>query len=295
MKTKLTVMAAAILMGTAFTVNATAYGGLYPPAPPFPYGSGPLKAPYLAPNLFISEKAAFAGLEGAMQEAEGVIYQGGCAAASGTWRINAFADDTGNGSVRVSSGGATQFRLNVAWQAVTSPPYLGGTKFHITGGTPNHLGGVKLPLYDGTAYYSGTGQMMVMDARFDVGNVNYAFDHLTGTVIKDFFKVLPQGVYPDEGKTTCKSDCGGYDPTVPVIYDWGLQSVSKEWVPQDKWWQRSKATRSDGSDAKTIFWKDRLFSAKNGGVCKIKIAMTGANDADGFAQSGTLTIKKEAP
>jgi hypothetical protein len=292
MKTKITVLTTAILMGSAFAVSA--YGGSYAPPPPAPYDSGPLKAPYLAPNLFISEKAAFAGLEGVMQEAEGVIYQGGCAAAVGSWKISTFADVNGDGYVKVASGGAQQLRLNVLNQPVTSPPYLGGTKFFITGGAPNHLGGIKLPFYNGTAYYSGTGQMMVMDARFDVGNVNYAFDHLTGTVIKDFFKVLPRGIEP-EGKTTCNSNCGGSDPTVPVIYDWGLQSVSKEWVPQDKWWQRSEATRSDGSDATTTFWKDRLFSAKNGGVCKIKIAMKGANDADGFAQGGTLTIKKEAP
>jgi hypothetical protein len=292
MKTKFTVMTSVILMGSAFTVSA--YGGVYPPPPPVPYGSGPLTAPYLAPNLFKSEKAAFAALEGAMQEAEAVIYQGGCsAAANKTWNISAFADEDGTGFVKVGSNGVQQFRLNVNEQVMTAPSYLGGKKFHITGGTPNVLNGIKLPYYDGTAYYSKTGQMMTMSAEFWVGNVNYAIDHLTGSVIKDFYKVLPTGVIPDEGKLACTSGC--YDPQVPVIYDWGLQSVSKEFVPQDKWWQRSKATRSDGSNGTTVFWKDRLFSAKGNGVCKIKIDMTGSNDASSFEQSGTLTIRKMAP
>jgi hypothetical protein len=278
-------MASAVLMGTAVTVSA--FGAIDPPAPPAPYQNGPLKSPYLAPGLFKSEKAAFAALEGTMQEAEAVIYQGGCAAAAGrTWDIGTYADEDGNGSVDVSSNGVPQLHLDVAASPLVAPAYLGGTKFVTTGLPTNVLNGKKLPLYNGTAYYSKTGQMMTLGASFQVGNINTVgntnLDLLTGTVIKDFYKLNPILT-----STT--------DPQVPVIFDWGLQSVSKNMVPQDKWWQRSKASRSDGYDAKTVFVKDRLFSDKNNGVCRIKIDMSGANDANGFDQGGTLTIERGAP
>jgi hypothetical protein len=281
MKIKLTALAITILMGTAFSSQA---GSLAPPAP---YRTGPLKSPYLAPNLFKSEKAAFAALEGAMQEAEAVIYQGGCAAAAGasgrTWNIAAFVDQTGTGYVKVGSNGVKHFILRVKEHLPAPlPSFLGGTIFHVTGTASNVINGKILPAYNGSSYYSKTGQMMTQNARFQVGNVNGAVDFLSGSVIKDFYKVLP-----------CTSSCGSGQ--VPIIYDWGLQSVSKNTVPQDKWWQRSRVNRSDGVDAQTVFEKDRLFSAKNDGVCKIKIQMSGNNDASSFEQSGTLTIKKTAP
>ncbi len=297
MKTKFTVMASAILMGTAFTVNAY---GANPPAPPAPYGSGPLTSPHLAPNLFKSEKSAFAGLEGAMQEAEAVIYQGGCAAAAGksgkTWDISASVDQSGTGSIEVSSNGVLQFFLDVKERLpAPTPAYLGGTVFTIKGNSSNVFNGSKLPAYDGFAYYSKTGQMMTLGASFQVGNVNNNYDYLKGGVIKDFYKL-------NNPATAAQSKCGscgggGETPTgpIPIIYDWGLQYVSKNYVPQDKWWQRSWANRSDNSDGTTVFVKDRLFSAKGDGVCKIRIDMIGNNDASSFEQEGTLTISKVAP
>ena len=116
---------------------------------------------------------------------------------------------------------------------------------------------------------------MVQSAAFNVRSVNNNLDRLSGTVIKDFWKETFRGL--------------------PVIIDWGLQSVSKNLVPQDKWWQRSFANRSDGIFARTHFRKDRLYSAKNGGACFIDINMSGVNDADFFGQSGTFIIRKANP
>jgi hypothetical protein len=120
--------------------------------------------------------------------------------------------------------------------------------------------------------------MMVESANFNTVGVNGNADVLTGTVIKDFWK------------ENC-GECNGF----PIIFDWGLQSVSKYFSPQDKWWQRSVAWRSDGVFGQTHFRKDRLYSAKNGGYCTIDINLSGTNDADYFQQSGTLEIKKAVP
>jgi hypothetical protein len=117
--------------------------------------------------------------------------------------------------------------------------------------------------------------MMVQGANFNVRSVNRNLDPLSGTVIKDFYKRTISGI--------------------PFIFDWGLQSVSKNLVPQDKWWQRSIAWRSDGVFGRTNFRKDRLYSGKNGGACTIDILMTGTNDADFFGQEGTLVIRKANP
>jgi hypothetical protein len=298
MNIELTAPVSAILQGPVVSANDV------PPDVPAPYTSGPLEGPvYVAPGLFKSEKAAFAALEGAMQEAEAIIYQGGCVAASGggsrTWDISTFVDNTGTGFVEVSLNGELQFTLDVSGGALAGPPaetsfrVTGnsegqdvadivqeeppeGTSFRVTGNELNVLNGNSLPFYLSTAHYSATGQMMTQTARFRVKNVNNLLDSLSGTAIKDFYKV-------------------GATAPIPVIYDWGLQSVSKNDIPQDKWWQRSEANRSDNFIGKTHFRKDRLFSAKSGGVCSIDILMEGTNDANLFDQTGTLTIKKAAP
>jgi hypothetical protein len=265
MKKITTVMASAMLMGAAMTAGATA------PAVPSIYSAGPLRAPtYTAPGLFVQEKVAFALLESAMQAAEGIVYTAGCTGASATWDISVEVFDDGAGSLDISSNGVTQLSGRGLASAITASP--GGTTVrtvaagNLKGNTLNHAS---------TAYYNTPGAMMVQSAGFNVKSVNGNLDPLSGTVIKDFWKQSLRGL--------------------PVIIDWGLQSVSKNLVPQDKWWQRSAANRSDGVFARTHFRKDRLYSAKNGGACTIDIDMSGSNDADFFGQSGTLIIRKATP
>jgi hypothetical protein len=271
MKTKYTVLASAILMGASLTIGATPSGV---PGVPAPYANGPLTAPYYAaPNLLQPEKAVFAALEGAMQEGEAFIFSTGCPSTPKTLDITAQVDLGGYGFVELISGGVTQVHLDVAPGAPSSVPP--GTLFNVTG-SGNNLFGNALPGYSGAARYSGTGQMMTLGASFQSKSINNAPESLSGLVIKDFYKANAKGY-------------------IPVIYDWGLQSVHKNTIPQDKWWQRSVATRSDNATGRTIWWKDRLFSAKNGGVCNIKIDMSGQNDADGFFQDGTFVISKTKP
>jgi hypothetical protein len=266
MKKITTVMASAMLMGVAMTAGAQA------PAVPSVYIAGPLKAPkYAAPGLFLQERVAFALLEGAMQAAEGIVYTAGCTGASATWDISAEVFDDGAGSLEVSSNGVSQFNeRGFGKNDTTQSP--GGTVVKTL--AYGNLKGNKLGHYS-TAYYNATGAMMVQNAEFKVESVNGKLDPLSGSVIKDFWKESLRGL--------------------PVIIDWGLQSVSKYNYPQDKWWQRSQANRSDGIFGRTHFRKDRLYSAKNGGACTIDIDMSGTNDADFFGQSGTLIIKKALP
>ncbi len=300
MKTRYTVMASAILMGSAFAVSAA------PKVPfpvPAPYEKGPLPY-YSSPGLFVPEKAAYAALEGALQEAEARIYASTCAAASGTWSINVATDQDGFGFVDVSSfGGDSQFSLTVEPGKPIGPPVGSSWNVYSEKGNDNRLAGVPLPSYKGTAYYNASGQMMTLGSAFDVGAVTGKNDKLTGGVIKDFFKRNPD---PKKCLPTSRDITWCSDPGVPVIYDWGLQYVSKNHVPQDKWWQRSAATRSNGEFAYTKFVKDRLFADKHDtskldtGVCNITILMDGSqgagqNDQGSFDQTGTLTIKRAAP
>jgi hypothetical protein len=271
-----TVMASAMLMGVTMSVSADA-----PPVPSI-YRNGPL-APYTVPNLFLQEKTAFALLEGAMQAAEGIIYTNGCSGAAAEWDLSVEVFDDGAGSLDASSNGVSQLGLTGTASAITLSP--GGTKVRVTGS--GALKGKTLN-YSSNAYYNKPGAMMVQSAAFGVKSVNGNLDPLSGTVIKDFWKADPRNVET----LSCNNVERCFDPRVPVIFDWGLQSVSKNLVPQDKWWQRSRANRSDGVFAKTWFQKTRLYSAKNGGACSITINLSGSNDADFFGQSGTLTISK---
>jgi hypothetical protein len=270
MKKLTTVVSSALLMGAAMSAGAQA------PAVPAPYGAGPLKAPtYMAPNLFVQEKTAFALLEGAMQAAEGIVYTSGCSSVAGTWDLSVEVFDDGAGSLDVSSNGVSQLSLSGVAAAIVKSP--GGTVVK-TSGTGNLKG--KTLNHTSTAYYNTPGAMMVQSAVFGVKSVNGNLDPLSGTVIKDFWK-----------ETSC-SICG---QGLPIIYDWGLQSVSKNYVPQDKWWQRSYEYRSDGVFGRTHFRKDRLYSAKNGGACTIDIDISGTNDADFFGQTGSFVIRKATP
>jgi hypothetical protein len=300
MKTKYTVMASAILMGCTFAVSATTFTPIPVPAP---YDSGPLDASS-APGLFVPEKAAYVALEGALQEAEGRIYSSTCGNASGTWQINVVADQDGNGFVDVNSfGGDNQFSLTVEPGRKIGPPV--GSSWHVFSapGSNNRLAGVPLPSYNGTAYYNASGQMMTLGSKFDVGAVTGHNDNLTGGVIKDFFKRTPD---PRKCSVSLRDRTYCGDPASPVIYDWGLQFVSKNYVPQDKWWQRSASRRSNGEFAYTKFVKDRLYAGKHAsskvdtGMCNITILMDGTqgagqNDQGSFDQTGTLTISRTKP
>ena len=224
-------------------------------------------------------------LEGVLQEAEATVYSQSCGAVAGgfmgaskSWDIEVFADSTGFGFVDVTANGIPQITLNVSGGPTAGSP--AGSNY-LAYGRGNSLNGGILPSFSSNTYYSATGQMMYEGATFNVQSVNGNNDNLLGKVIKDFYRVTAVE------RTTSRP--------IPVIYDWGLQSVHKNFIPQDKWWQRSRTTRSDGVLGRTVFVKDRLFSAKNGGVCRITIDITGTDDNDLFNETGKLTITKAGP
>ena len=72
------------------------------------------------------------------------------------------------------------------------------------------------------------------------------------------------------------------------IYDWGLQSLDKLGYPVNKYWQRSKSHRDDGTIGRTVFVKDRLVGPTS---CRIIIDTTGFNNQDFFQQTGKLKIQ----
>ena len=120
--------------------------------------------------------------------------------------------------------------------------------------------------------YNSANNMLDSQSSVQVLGINQRFDTYTGKVIKDFYN-------------------GTIDPNSTDrvnIYDWGLQSLDKENYPVNKYWQRSKSHRSDGSIGRTVFVKDRLVGATS---CRIIIDTLGENNQDFFSQTGSLTIQ----
>lgn len=265
MKKITTVMASAMLMGASMTA-----GALSPPLPAPPYAPNKFIAGGVEPNLFLSEKTAYALLEGVQQAAEAAVYARSCDFAKGKWDLDVSVEDGGNGTLLLSSNGLDAGALRGVGQNFNnvSP---GGSRV-LVGGLINFGKGYTVTPFSGTTWFNKTGSVMVGEGTMPTRSINGGVDALSGTVIKDFFQTR--------------------GPGYPLFWDWGLQSVSKNKFPQDKWWQRSLSNRSDGVFARTQFRKDRIYSGKKGGACVIEIDINGTNDADLFEQSGTLVIRK---
>ncbi len=256
------------------------------PAAPTIYASGPM-SPSLVVKLSEAEKAAFSLYEGVMQIAEAQIHATSCA--SGTYDINVYADGVSSNHAEVYAAGSTtkEFGLSASLgtsvqnrgQEVTvslAVPSVGSSSFN----------GSSITTYTSNLYFNNTDNMMVANnASISIAGVNGMPDSYTGNVIKDFYM----------GNTS--------DDTQPDYYnviDWGLQSVSKLGYPVDKWWQRSKSHRSDGTLARTVFVKDRLVGVTD---CRIIIDTNGTNDGYSLfwqgssnpGNTGTLTIAPVTP
>ena len=102
------------------------------------------------------------------------------------------------------------------------------------------------------------------------------FDQYYSSVIKDFF----------HGNTY--DEFGDFY----VMYDYGLQSLSKFGYPVNKWWQKSKSVRDNGQQGCFVLQKDRLVGA---GQCRITLATTGVSQPGLFWQSGTLSVQNVSP
>jgi hypothetical protein len=101
------------------------------------------------------------------------------------------------------------------------------------------------------------------------------YDQFYSTAIKDFY----YGNTYSAGKPQ-------------LIYDYGLQSLSKSGYPVNKWWQKSVSVRDDGQPGCAVFQKDRLVGSSE---CRIVLSTTGYNQDGLFWQNGKLSVQRVKP
>jgi hypothetical protein len=136
----------------------------------------------------------------------------------------------------------------------------------------------KIPFqtYSAQGDYDRVGGMLIQTASYKGKSTNGNFDPLSGRVIKDF--------YWQSGTVDGVSG-------IPILRDYGLQTLEKKNYPSAKYWQWSKTNRSDDVDGFTEFHKTRIYNANGGGKCSIDVNLVGSNTFDGFDEEGTMTIK----
>jgi hypothetical protein len=262
MNIKLKVLTAAILAGFAASASAA-----FPVDPISTLPSGG-KFPAKGTKLSKPERGAFLLIEAAQQIAEGRIYMYGCAGSKGTYDLSVTTDDSGTGSAGLASP-ASSFTANVVPGSTSATL---GDKWSVSGS--GAFKKTDFQNYKADGAYDLVGGVLTQTATYDGKSVNTNFDPLSGHVIKDF--------YWQTGTVDSFS--------VPVLWDYGLQAVDKKGYPQAKYWQWSKAWRSDNVDGHTEFHKTRIYNATGNGKCSIDVMLDGSNTFDGFDQQGTLSI-----
>ena len=272
MNNKLNMLTLAILLGFA---NIAVSG--QPPAASSVYANGPVSIQLQATGLSAPEKSGYALYEGVMEIAEGIInthYPNNCALAVGIYTFDVFADGaTGNpktNEIRVSSPGNSADPLILRANLNTLIDSR-GQQLRVEQVGIGLLGGIQVTSFSSIVSFNSKGTLMTSVSNSNIlGSDGQAATYQSKT-IKDFYLSL--------------------DPGVPVIYDWGLQSLSTLDFPIENYWQRSKSLREDvGIAGRTVFVKDRLTGSS---TCRIVIDSSGSNNRDFFQQSGTLTISTQ--
>jgi hypothetical protein len=211
-------------------------------------------------RLRVTEKAAHAGYEAALQAAEARIYAYGCAASRGTFDVSAYTDYKGDVLVELFTGGS-YLTLTVT---PAGKPKAPGSQYGIKGS--GAFAGKKVR-YTGQAAFTPLGTTMTLS-----GNIHQqtpkGTDRLSANTTKTFYY-----------KTTSPA---------PYVLNQGEQSLVKNGSVQAKYRQREKSVRSDNFSGVMEMWKDRISKVP----CGIRIHTEGSNDSYGFFQSGTLTIKR---
>ena len=245
-----------------------------PPRPPNIYAAGPTSPQLANVGLFASERATYALLEAAMQEAEAVIAATNCASSVGTYDLNVFSDgsvNNPNANWVIVDSPASTFTL---YATLDPNDWFRGQTMSISQTVSGALKRVALATYFANVAYNAQGTMMTMNSSLKVKGINGVYNILQANVVTDFY-------------TATNSFTG-----LPYIFDWGLQSLSNLGYPVQKYWQRLEALRDDGSPGRTQFVKDRLVGPTS---CRIVIDTSDYNNADYFFQTGTLTISTSAP
>jgi len=276
MNIKLNILTAAIL--AAVSTASFAAPGFEPPTVDAIYSGGPQSPLVASTDLSAAERSAYANYEALMQIAEARIHASSCANSVGTFPVTAYSDGAlapvgpaTNFATVLSPGGVGSLKVEASLQ----PFVLGfGQQILIDQVGAGSLKGKTVAGYHADLAYNNVNNMMDSTSSVSVASINGKLDKYYGKVIKDFY----QG-----DKNGDPSSADYYN-----IYDWGLQSLDKLGYPVNKYWQRSKSHRDDGTFGRTVFVKDRLVGATS---CRIIIDTTGYNNQDYFSQSGNLIIQ----
>ena len=269
MNINLNILSAAVLA----VISTGAMAQLEPPAVPAIYAAGPTSPLVSSTDLSLAERTAYANYEAVMQIAEARIHATSCSNSAGDFAVTAKSDGAvGSPATNyvkvVSPGGSFTVAANS-----TAPDTLDNRGQLITVEMASGILKSRLvSLYHADVAFNGVNNMMDSTSYVSVLSINNKLDKYYGKVIKDFYR-------------------GSLDDTAADyynIYDWGLQALDKLGYPVNKYWQRSKSHRDDGSIGRTVFVKDRLVGATS---CRIVIDTSGANNQDFFDQTGWLRIQ----
>ena len=282
--TKLSITATTICVVGISTLASAAP----PPDAPAVYATGPLSPAINSTNLSAQERAAFALLEGILQSVEGKVHAAGCIPL--TLPLSVYSDALTDPVVGNAKLGTVPADMTLVATGV-APTFRGQILNVAQNPAAGYVGNTPVTDYASNMVFNSANNMMVgAMTQVNVMSINWVPNQFTGYVIKDFYTGLQSGmggIGPGNGET---EEPGSND--THIFYDWGLQAMSKEGYPVEKYWQRSKTRRSDGGIGQTAFVKDRLVGVV---PCRITIALSGLNQFGIFQQSGTLRISNELP
>jgi len=264
MNIKLTAITAGILVGISSAASAQTIPQSL--TPPIEYSNGPLTPGANTTDISSSEEAAFALFEGILQVTEAKVHADQRNGSCGVFNVPVSINTNSSADGATVSGTLSAGGINLTAVVAPASNQGRGQAVSVTGG--GQLNGVPIPSYSSSYVYNGNDDMLVSNYSNTLVIENGAAIGYSGSVIKDF---LP-------GVSTAAAPLDAYN-----IYDWGLQAVSKLGYPVEKWWQRSISHRSDGTNGRTIFIKDRLV----GDIpCRIVLETNGLNDRQDFIQGG---------
>ena len=249
-----------------------------PTPPPFEYDNGPESPLLTTTDLSDPERAAFALLEGVITVTKAKIHATSCSATVGAYPMSIFAngllssDALADNSVTVTSFGGS-YRLGADMHAKIA---FRGQKVEITQTSAGAFADRAVSNFTSSGYYNVANNMLTQASTVDVVGANGRPDRYAGRLIKDFYR----------------GSLDNNNPEFYLIYDWGLEALSKLGYPANKYWQRSKVRRSDGASGKIVFVQDRLVGATS---CRIQIELDGDNYADYVLMSGSLTVSTKKP